>query len=280
MQKNKPSKNWKDRLYEIIFEADTTAGRIFDITLLICIVLSVITVMLESVVGIQAEAGKILYALEWGFTIIFTAEYIARLIVVKYKRNYILSFFGIVDLLSILPSYLAIFFYGAQSLMIIRVLRFLRIFRIFKMVKFVGESNILMQALKASRYKITVFMITIITSVVIAGTLMYLIEGGENGFTSIPRSIYWAIVTMTTVGYGDIAPQTNLGQSLAAIIMILGYGIIAVPTGIVSAEMIHQKTREKLSTQCCPVCFKEGHDADAIHCKFCGNTLNESDKSQ
>jgi voltage-gated potassium channel len=279
MQKNKLSKNWKDRLYEIIFEADTTAGRIFDITLLICIVLSVVTVMLESVVGIQAEAGKILYALEWGFTIIFTIEYIARLIVVKYKRNYVFSFFGIVDLLSILPSYLAIFFYGAQSLMIIRVLRFLRIFRIFKMVKFVGESNVLMQALKASRHKIIVFMITIITSVVIAGTLMYLIEGGENGFTSIPRSIYWAIVTMTTVGYGDIAPQTSLGQSLAALIMILGYGIIAVPTGIVSAEMIQQKSREKLSTQCCPVCFKEGHDTDAVHCKFCGGVLNEENKS-
>lgn len=276
MQKNKPSKNWKDSLYEIIFEADTTAGRIFDIALLICIILSVVTVMLESVIGIQQQAGKILFALEWGFTIIFTLEYIARLIVVKYKRNYVLSFFGIVDLLSILPTYLAIFFYGAQSLMIIRVLRFLRIFRIFKMVKFVGESNILIQALKASRYKITVFMITIITSVVIAGTLMYLIEGGDNGFTSIPRSIYWAIVTMTTVGYGDIAPQTNLGQSLAAIIMIMGYGIIAVPTGIVSAEMIQQKSKEKLSTQCCPVCLKEGHDADAIHCKFCGSTLNPS----
>lgn len=262
------------RLYEIIFEADTTAGRLFDLTLLSCIVVSVLIIMLESMTEVKAQIGPWLKALEWFFTIIFTIEYLARLYVVLNRKKYVMSFFGIIDLLSILPTYLSIFFTGAHSLMIIRVLRILRIFRILKLSRFVGEGQNLAQALQASRHKITVFLVTIITSVIIFGAFMYLIEGPENGFTSIPRGIYWAIVTMTTVGYGDIAPQTTLGQTLASIIMIMGYGIIAVPTGIVSAEMVNQKRQERISGQVCPHCMKEGHDHDAVYCKFCSGKLN------
>jgi len=263
----------KRKLYEIIFEADTTAGRTFDLVLLACIVASIIVVMLESVAELKETMGIWLVGLEWFFTVLFTFEYIARLWVVTQKRKYALSFFGIIDLISILPTYLGILFIGAQSLLVIRSIRLLRIFRILKMVNLLGASNTLTVALKASRYKISVFMITVLTTVIIMGTLMFLIEGEANGFTSIPKSIYWAIVTMTTVGYGDIAPQTALGQAVASFIMILGYGIIAVPTGIVSSEMINLKNKEKLSTQVCPHCLKEGHDSDAVHCKFCGEKL-------
>jgi voltage-gated potassium channel len=264
----------KQRLYEIIFEADTPAGRKFDIVLLGCIVASVIIVMLESVPELKETIGPWLVGLEWFFTVIFTAEYIARLWVVKQKKKYAFSFFGIIDLISILPTYLGILFIGAQSLLVIRSIRLLRIFRILKLVNLMGASNTLTVALKASRYKIAVFMITVLTTVIITGTLMFLIEGSASGFTSIPKSIYWAIVTMTTVGYGDIAPQTALGQALASFIMILGYGIIAVPTGIVSSEMISLKSKEKLSTQVCQHCLKEGHDSDALFCKYCGEKLN------
>jgi voltage-gated potassium channel len=264
----------KAKLYEIIFEADTRAGRAFDIILLGAIITSVLVVMLESVSEIKTTMGEWLVGLEWFFTGLFTLEYLARLWVVKQKRKYVLSFFGIIDLLSILPTYLGLFFVGAQSLLVVRSIRLLRIFRIFKLVNLLGASNTLTVALRASQYKIAVFMITVITTVIIAGTMMFLIEGEANGFTSIPRSIYWAIVTMTTVGYGDIAPQTALGQTLASIIMILGYGIIAVPTGIVSSEMVSLKNKEKLSTQVCPHCLKDGHDSDALHCKYCGDKLN------
>lgn len=262
------------KLYEIIFEADTRGGLIFDVALLICIIVSVLVVMLESVDTMRARFGPWLYMAEWFFTIFFTIEYIARLSVLPRRRNYVLSFFGIIDLLSILPTYLGLFFPGAQSLLVIRSIRFLRIFRIFKMARFVGESQNLMTALRASRHKIIVFLITVVTSVIISGTIMFLVEGPENGFNNIPTSIYWAIVTMTTVGYGDIAPQTTLGQTIASFIMILGYGIIAVPTGIVSAEIISLKQSGKLTTQVCPHCLKEGHDADALFCKNCGNHLN------
>ena len=261
------------KLYEIIFEADTPAGKRFDIILLSCIVISVIIVILESVNVFKSSFGAELRIIEWIFTLIFTAEYLARLWTVPYKRKYIFSFFGIIDLLSVLPTYLGFFFAGAQSLMVIRSLRLLRIFRIFKLSRYIGEGQNLARAMKASQHKIIVFLLTVLTSVIIFGTMMYMIEGPERGFTSIPQSIYWAIVTMTTVGYGDIAPQTALGQTLASVIMILGYGIIAVPTGIVSAEMVQMKSREKISTQVCPHCLKEGHDTDAIHCKFCGGTL-------
>jgi len=275
MNSSEGPKHWKERLYEIIFEADTPAGKAFDITLMICIVSSVIVVILESVQEIKILYGKAIVIIEWVFTIVFTIEYIARVYVLANKKKYIFSFFGIIDLLSVLPTYLGLFMTGgAHSLIVIRSLRLLRIFRVLKLARFVGESQNLMLALKASRFKIIVFLFTVLTSIVISGTMMYLIEGPENGFTSIPRSIYWAIVTMTTVGYGDIAPQTEVGQALASVIMILGYGIIAVPTGIVSSEMIQLKQKEKLSTQVCQHCLKEGHDSDAEFCKYCGNKLN------
>ena len=271
--KAKPS-SLKSRLYEVVFESDTPAGKTYDIVLLICIVASVIVVALESISTLPSQFDRWLYILEWFFTIIFTIDYIARLWIVKSKRQYIFSFFGIIDLLSILPTYLGLFLVGAQSLMVIRSIRLLRIFRIFKLTRYVGEGQNLAQALRSSRPKIIVFLVTISTSVIITGTMMYMVEGPEHGFTSIPKSIYWAIVTMTTVGYGDMAPQTALGQTLASFIMILGYGIIAVPTGIVSAEMVALKHKEKITTQVCPHCLKEGHDHDAVFCKFCGGSLN------
>ena len=264
----------KSRLYEIVFESDTPEGKTYDIVLLICIIASVIVVALESISTLSIQFDRGLYIVEWFFTIIFTIDYVARLWIVKRKRKYIFSFFGIIDLLSIVPTYLGLFLVGAQSLMVIRSIRLLRIFRIFKLSRYVGEGQNLAQALRSSRHKITVFLVTIMTVVIITGTIMYMVEGPEHGFTSIPKSIYWAIVTMTTVGYGDLAPQTPLGQTLASFIMILGYGIIAVPTGIVSAEMVAQKHKEKLTTQVCPHCLKEGHDHDAVCCKYCGGTLN------
>jgi voltage-gated potassium channel len=265
---------FKKRLYEIIFEADTAAGKTFDIILMFCIFSSILVIILESVNDIRVKYGAIIKVAEWIFTIAFTIEYCARVYAVSNKRNYVFSFFGIIDLLSILPTYLGLVFTGLQSLMVIRSLRLLRIFRVLKLARFVGEGKNLMTALRASRHKIIIFLFTVFTSIIISGTAMYLIEGPEHGFTSIPRSIYWAIVTMTTVGYGDIAPQTNIGQALASLIMILGYGIIAVPTGIVSSEMIHIKSRERLSTQTCPQCLAEGHDNDAKFCKYCGSILN------
>ncbi|MBT1701670.1 ion transporter [Chryseosolibacter indicus] len=262
------------KVYETVFEADTPAGRTFDIALLICIVSSVIVIILESVEPLREQYGFWFRITEWCFTLIFTLEYLARLWTVLNKKKYVLSFFGIVDLLSILPTYLALIFASAHSLMVIRSIRLLRIFRILKLPRYVGEGQNLIRALKASQHKIIVFLFTVLTSVIITGTVMFIIEGPEHGFTSIPRSIYWAIVTMTTVGYGDIAPQTSLGQTVASFIMILGYGIIAVPTGIVSAEMIQLKNTEKISGQVCPNCFREGHDVDATYCKFCGHLLN------
>ncbi|HEY0744669.1 MAG TPA: ion transporter [Chryseosolibacter sp.] len=263
----------RDRWYEIIFEADTREGRLFNVVLLVSILASIAIILLESVPAIREDYGLTLRIIEWFFTILFTIEYLARLWTVKKKKRYIFSFFGLIDLLSILPSYIGLFVTGTQSLMVIRSLRLLRIFRIFKLSRYVGEGQNLARALKASQHKITVFLVVVMTSVVIAGTIMYLVEGPEHGFTSIPVSIYWAIVTMTTVGYGDIAPETALGQTIASIIMIMGYGIIAVPTGIVSAEMISQKKFE-ITTQVCPHCFKEGHDVDALFCKYCGSALN------
>src|SRR5690606_11709120 len=260
---------FRQRLYEIIFEADTPTGRLFDIVLLVSIVISVLAVMLESVTAIRAQYAGWLIGIEWFFTVLFTLEYLARLYTVQRKRVYATSFLGIVDLLSILPTYLALFFTGAQSLMVIRSIRLLRIFRILKLPRFIGESQSLVSALKSSRHKIIVFLLTVITTVIIMGTIMYLVEGPENGYSSIPRSIYWSVVTMTTVGYGDISPRTDLGQFLASMLMIMGYGVIAVPTGIVSAEMISLKSREKLSTQVCPNCLKDGHDNDAVFCKYC-----------
>ncbi len=264
----------RQHLYEIIFEADTPAGRAFNVALLSCILLSVAVIALESVESVAATASGWLRGLEWFFTIVFTVEYAARIWTVNNKRRYVLSFFGIIDLISILPTYLALVVSGAQSLMVIRSFRLLRVFRIFKLTRYVGEGQYLVRALRASRHKIVVFLVTVITTVIIVGTLMFLIEGPENGFNSIPASIYWAIVTMTTVGYGDIAPQSIFGQTLASLIMVLGYGMIAVPTGIVSSELIQQKRSGSITTQVCPNCLREGHESDAVYCKFCGNVLN------
>jgi voltage-gated potassium channel len=262
------------RLYEIIFEADTPAGKMFDIILFIFILSSVLIIILESVETFRIIFLPYFFAVEWFFTIVFTIEYLARIYAVPWKRKYVFSFFGIIDLISILPTYIALFFAGAHSLMVIRSIRLLRIFRILKLPRYVGEAHNLMLALRGSRHKIIVFLLSVFTTVIIMGTIMYLVEGPANGYTSIPRSIYWSIVTMTTVGYGDIAPKTDLGQFFAAVLMIMGYGVIAVPTGIVSAEMIGLKSREKLTTQVCPSCLREGHDSDAAYCKYCSAKLN------
>ncbi|MCG8184056.1 ion transporter [Tenacibaculum piscium] len=270
----KNTKNWKEKLHEIIYEADTPAGKLFDIILLIAILASILLVMLESVESINSKHGTLLNISEWIITILFSVEYIIRVISIKKPAKYIFSFYGVIDLLSTIPKYLAIFFTGTHSLVALRALRLLRIFRILKLARFVGESNNFMKALKASRTKITVFLFFVLILSVILGTVMYLIEGGENGFTSIPRSVYWAIVTLTTVGYGDIAPHTPFGQFVASIIMILGYGIIAVPTGIVSSEMVKVNDLN-LNTQSCPNCSHEGHDDNAIFCNHCGNKLHD-----
>jgi voltage-gated potassium channel len=229
---------WQQRLYRIIFEHDTPAGRAFDVCLMTAIGLSITAVSLESVTGIKARYGRWLEAAEWAFTVLFTLEYVLRLISLRRPWRYALSFFGIVDLLAVLPTYLAVFFPGAQTLLVVRALRLLRVFRVLKMGEYLSEARLLSVALKGARPKITVFLVTVLTLVLIVGALMHLIEGPGNGFTSIPMSVYWAIVTLTTVGYGDIAPQTPAGRFLAAAVMIIGYGIIAVPTGIVTAELV------------------------------------------
>lgn len=268
------------RLYEIIFEADTPAGRRFDLFLLSMIVASVLIVIIESVQSIRLHFGSELRFVEILFTIVFTIEYVARLWTVPNRLKYVFSFFGIIDLLSILPTYVAFFYPGAHSLMVIRSLRLIRMFRILKLSRYVGEGQNLVKALRASRHKITVFLLVVLTSVIIMGAVMYLVEGPDNGFTSIPISIYWAIVTMTTVGYGDISPHTPLGQAIASAIMIMGYGIIAVPTGIVSAEMVQLKSDKIITTQVCPHCMKDGHDVDASYCKFCGGNLEDWSKDR
>ncbi|MCB9058279.1 MAG: ion transporter [Calditrichae bacterium] len=278
--KDKSSKNksalssWRLRIHEIIFEADTRMGKAFDIILIITILLSVIAVMLDSMPEVRRNYGSILLVLEWSFTILFTIEYVLRLITVGRPLKYAGSFYGIVDLLSIIPTYFSLLFPGTQMLVVIRILRVLRIFRVLKLAQYLGEAQMIKQALKASRRKITVFLVTVVTIVIIVGSMMYLIEGEESGFVSIPHSIYWAIVTLTTVGYGDITPITSLGRILSAIVMILGYAIIAVPTGIVTAEMTQTFTKKHVTTQACPQCSMEGHDVDAQFCKYCGSVLN------
>ena len=266
---------WKHRLHEIVYEADTQAGRRFDLILLILILLSVVLVMLESITEIHVKYKSELDIMEWIITGLFSAEYITRLIAIKKPLSYVFSFYGIIDLLSTIPKYISLIMSGTDSLIALRALRLLRVFRILKITRFIGESNFLVKALYASRAKISVFLFAVFILCIIFGTLMYLIEGEINGFTSIPRSIYWAIVTMTTVGYGDIAPQTPLGQLLASLIMIMGYGIIAVPTGIVSSEMTHQTKDVDTNTQACLQCNTETHKDGAIFCHQCGTTLND-----
>ena len=263
---------WRHRLHEVIFEADTPAGKAFDVALILAIVASVVAVMLDSVAGIRHAYGPLLLAVEWFFTLLFTVEYLLRLSSVRRPIRYATSFFGVVDLLSVIPTYLSLLIPGSRYLLVIRLLRVLRVFRILKLAQYVGEIRYLARALRASRRKITVFLLTVLTLVVIIGSLMYVIEGEANGFTSIPKGIYWAIVTLTTVGYGDISPNTNLGQSLAALVMILGYGIIAVPTGIYAAELRDVMTRRR-SAIACPECSRVGHADDAAFCKFCGARL-------
>jgi voltage-gated potassium channel len=272
MNQQHPPSPLRSRLHEIIFEADTPAGKLFDVLLIVSIVLSVVMVMLDSVGSIQVKYGRLLFIGEWFFTILFTIEYLLRLYSVGRPLAYATSFFGIIDLMAVLPTYLSILFPGTQYFLVIRILRVLRIFRVLKLVQYLGEARMLSQALQASRRKIIVFLFVVLTLVVLFGSLMYVIEDPRNGFTSIPRSIYWAIVTLTTVGYGDISPQTGLGQAVSAIIMIIGYGIIAVPTGIVTAELT-QVYKRNISTQACQECSAEGHDSDAKFCKYCGARL-------
>lgn len=262
----------KEKLYEVIFEADTRSGKVFDVALLIIILVSVVLVMLESVPGIRQSHREILIIMEWLITLIFTIEYFVRILIVKKPLKYIFSFYGIIDLLSILPTYLSLILIGSQSLVVIRMLRLLRVFRILKLTRYTQAGRSLAVALWSSREKISVFIFFITILVVIIGTVMYLVEGEESGFTSIPMSIYWAIVTLTTVGYGDISPVTALGQFLASFVMIMGYAIIAVPTGIVTAEMINPQ--DKRNTQVCPNCLHDKHENDAVHCKKCGAKLN------
>lgn len=264
---------WRTTLHEIIFEADTPAGKSFDVFLIICILLSVIAVMLDSVHDVRIQYGALLYSIEWFFTILFTIEYILRLFSVGRPAMYATSFFGIVDLLAIVPTYLSLLFPGSQYLLVIRLLRVLRVFRVLKLAQYIGEAGILIQALRASRRKITIFLFVVFTIVIIVGSAMYLIESEENGFTSIPRSVYWAIVTLTTVGYGDISPKTSIGQALAAVVMVMGYAIIAVPTGIMTVEISQAMGKQYVSTQACPECSAEGHESNAVYCKFCSAKL-------
>lgn len=265
--------SWRAKLHEIIFEADTKAGKRFDIFILWAIILSVAVVMLESVNYIREDYGIILLVIEWFFTILFTIEYIARILTVKKPLKYIFSFFGLVDLLSILPSFIGLVFTETHSLRVIRILRLMRIFRVLKLFGFLKQAKVLRDAMRASKQKIMIFLLSVLLIVVILGTIMYIIETPEAGFTSIPRSIYWAIVTLTTVGYGDIAPASALGQTVASLVMIMGYAIIAVPTGIVTSEIIKGDGSTSTNTQACKACSREGHDDDAEFCKYCGDQL-------
>jgi len=282
LPRKKPEKGWRHKVHEIIYEADTPLGKWFDILLFILIIISVLLVMLESVKWIDATYHRSLFILEWIVTILFTIEYIARVVTIKKPWKYIFSFYGIIDFLSTIPLYLSYIFAGSQALLALRAFRLLRVFRILKLVRFLGEASQLRSALKASRAKITVFLFAVLIVSVILGTVMFLIEGEEAGFTSIPTSIYWTIVTLTTVGYGDIAPITPQGQFIATLIMLLGYGIIAVPTGIVTAEMGKRPNSDlksgdggfvHVNTQACTTCAKEGHRDDAKYCYNCGSEL-------
>lgn len=271
---NRDRRSWAEtraRLHEIIFEADTPEGRLFDLVLLLAIGASVLVVMLESVAEVRARVGPTLRALEWGFTVLFTIEYGLRLATVREPLRYARSLFGIIDLLAVLPTYVSLILPGAQTFLVLRLLRLLRIFRVLKLAEYLRESRVLGQALRASRRKILVFLLTVVTIVVIVGTLMYVIEGEEHGFTNIPISIYWAVVTLTTVGYGDVAPVTPVGRMLSILLMLTGYGIIAVPTGIVTVELT--RATRPVSTQACPSCGADGHEYDAVFCRRCGTKL-------
>ncbi len=266
--------SWRSRLHDVIYESNTSAGRAFDITLLLLIILSILVVMLDSIESYNRKYGHIFFVLEWIFTIVFTIEYILRLVSIRRPVLYMISFLGIIDLLAIIPGYLSILFVGSQSLLVLRALRLLRIFRIFKLTHFLSEMRFLGGAITGSLKKITIFLLVVFTTVIIMGSVMYLVERGQNeDFRSIPDSIYWAIVTITTVGYGDIRPVTSVGKFVASIIMLTGYGIIAVPTGIITTEMTMAIRRKQEKHEVCPHCGKEGHDADAKFCKNCGGAI-------
>ena len=274
MKKNQHTINWKNKLHEIIYEADTKEGKWFDIILILTIVISIVLVMLESVETFDAKYHNFLNISEWVITILFTLEYIIRIITLKKPSSYIFSFYGIIDFLATIPKYVSLIFVGTHALVALRALRLLRVFRILKLARYLGASKNLVSALKASKIKILVFLFGILVITIILGTVMYLIEGPKNGFTSIPHSMYWAIVTLTTVGYGDLAPHTPLGQFLASIVMILGYGIIAVPTGIVTSEMVKSDNSVPINTQHCPNCSSDKHIDNAQFCHKCGEKLN------
>jgi len=264
----------RERVREIIFESNTRAGRAFDVALMVCILASVLAVLADSLPQVHRDYGRYLYVVEWAFTIVFTIEYGLRLWSIDRPLRYATSFFGIVDLVGTLPAYLSLLFPGAQFLLVVRILRVLRMFRVLRLFRFVREANTLMSALRASRAKITVFLVTVMSLTVVFGSLMYLIEGPEHGFTSIPASMYWAVVTVTTVGYGDISPGTPLGRIVAVMLMIAGYGIIAVPTGIFSAELV-AASRQRQSARICRDCSAEGHTIEARYCWRCGKQLPE-----
>ena len=274
MKDSNKKTTWKQRLHEIIYEADTKEGKIFDVILFAAIIASIILVMLESIKSFDAEYHNFLNISEWIITILFSIEYILRVITIKKPLKYIFSFYGIIDLLSTIPKYLSFVLVGSHNLAALRALRLLRVFRILKLARYIGASNRLLLALRASRAKIAVFLFFVVIVCIILGTVMYMVEGEENGFTNIPKSIYWAIVTLTTVGFGDIAPQTPLGQLIASIIMILGYSIIAIPTGIVSSELTKAPPKVDVNTQACQSCLKDSHKENATFCYNCGTILN------
>jgi len=266
---------WRLKWYNIIFSADTTAGRRFDLLLIWLILLSVAVVMIDSVHGLDGAYRPVFLGFEWVFTLVFTAEYLARLVCNPAPMRYALSFFGLIDLISVLPTYLALFFPEVYALVDVRVLRLLRIFRVLKLAEYVQEYQTLGLALAASRRKVMVFLSAVLMVVVVMGTVMYVVEGPQNGFTSIPTAIYWAITTMTTVGFGDITPKTDLGRFISSIMMLLGWGTLAVPTGIVTAEMTQRRKPLEPTTRTCHVCLTEGHRADPLYCRHCGHRLPE-----
>lgn len=274
MEKKANKTSWREKIHEIIYEADTPEGKLFDVILLIIIIASILLVMLESVESIDFKYHDYLNIGEWIITIFFSIEYILRIISIKKPLKYVFSFYGIIDLLSTIPMYLTFILVGSHSLVALRALRLLRVFRILKLARYTGASEKLTLAMRASKAKISVFLFFIVIVCIILGTVMYMVEGQENGFTNIPKSIYWAIVTLTTVGFGDIAPQTPLGQLIASVIMILGYAVIAIPTGIVSSELTKSTLNEDVNTQSCPNCLKEKHKDNAIYCYNCGSVLN------
>jgi len=274
----KPPDGWRRRMYDVIFEADTPAGRRFDVALVVAILLSILVVVLDSVPWLHRDHAELLNACEWGFTALFTVEYAARIACVQRPWRYATGFYGVIDLLAVLPSYFSLLMPGTELLLDIRILRLLRVFRIFKLTLYIEEYTRLGEALAASRRKILVFLSVVLMAILILGTIMYVVEGPKNGYTSIPVAMYWATVTMTTVGYGDITPHTNLGKAIASFMMLLGWGILAVPTGIVTAEMTlrHGAGRQDRtrSDRTCAACGSRGHDADARFCKDCGSALS------